>query len=126
MTQHSGRPVRGNGSSGNLKLTEPPLTREEVITRGERAAQVLGAPVMTLVVQSVMQELADEWVETDPKEVQKREGLHAESRGLARLLSRLTAMTARAMELSESAQRDELAAQQQAANQRANNTGYGD
>jgi len=78
--------------------------------------------VMTLVVQSLVQEIADEWMETDPKEVQKREGLHAESRALARVLNRLASMSGQAMSLSEDVQRAELAAQQL----RANSAGYGE
>jgi len=122
MTQSTGGPRRRNGSDSRLTLTDAPLTRDEVINRGEKAAQLLGAPVMTLVVQSLVQEIADEWMETDPKEVQKREGLHAESRALARILNRLASMSGQAMSLSEDVQRAELAAQQL----RANSAGYGE
>jgi len=122
MTQSTGGPRRRNGSDSRLTLTDAPLTRDEVINRGEKAAQLLGAPVMTLVVQSLVQEIADEWMETDPKEVQKREGLHAESRALARVLNRLASMSGQAMSLSEDVQRAELAAQQL----RANSAGYGE
>lgn len=122
MTQSTAGPRRRNGSDSRLTLTDAPLTRDEVINRGEKAAQLLGAPVMTLVVQSLVQEIADEWMETDPKEVQKREGLHAESRALARVLNRLASMSGQAMSLSEDVQRAELAAQQL----RANSAGYGE
>jgi len=122
MTQSTGGPRRRNGSDSRLTLTDAPLTRDEVINRGEKAAQLLGAPVMTLVVQSLVQEIADEWMETDAKEVQKREGLHAESRALARVLNRLASMSGQAMSLSEDVQRAELAAQQL----RANSAGYGE
>jgi hypothetical protein len=122
MTQNTAGPRRRNGSDSRLTLTDAPLTRDEVINRGEKAAQLLGAPVMTLVVQSLVQEIADEWMETDPKEVQKREGLHAESRALARVLNRLASMSGQAMSLSEDVQRAELAAQQL----RANSAGYGE
>ena len=122
MTQSTGGPRRRNGSDSRLTLTDAPLTRDEVINRGEKAAQLLGAPVMTLVVQSLVQEIADEWMETDAKEVQKREGLHAESRALARILNRLASMSGQAMSLSEDVQRAELAAQQL----RANSAGYGE
>lgn len=91
----------------NKKPSQPaiskgePLTGEEIKNLGQQAADLLEAPVFNLAWGSMIQQIQDDWLETEPKEREKRESLHAEARAAMRMLDSLNLRYEAAMRVSE-------------------------
>ncbi len=88
-------------NSPKIIFTEPPPSKEEQIQRGVEAAKLLTAPVYGIAHQSVIQNLQDEWLETEPHEQQKREGLYWKACALSAVSLEMAGMVQSASALSE-------------------------
>ena len=68
---------------------------------GEQASRLLDSPVYNIAHRSVIQNLQDEWMTTDPKEKEKRQGLYQMVRGLSTVSSEMAMMIERARLISD-------------------------
>ena len=55
-------------NSRTIAQTEPQLTAQEILSQGEQASRLLDSPIYNIAHRSVIQNLQDEWMTTDPKE----------------------------------------------------------
>ena len=91
--------------SRTIAPTQPQLSAAEILSLGEQAANLLNAPVYNLAHRSVIQNLQDEWMATQPHEREKREGLYQMIRGLSAISSEMAMMVEKARQMGD----DELA-----------------
>lgn len=109
----------GSGSAGSrkkssgpgLRFTPQPLTREEVLTSGERAASLLSSPVYNLVVNSVVANLQDALANTLPHERERREWLYNQIQALGAVNFKLAEMAQMAQAVNADILRAEEIAQ---------------
>ena len=87
--------------SQTLSPSEPQLSAAEILSLGEQAATLLDAPVYNLAHRSVIQNLQDEWMSTQPHEREKREGLYQMIRGLSAISAEMAMMIEQARLLTE-------------------------
>lgn len=92
---------KGNRNSRGLTFEESPPSKEELISQGHKAAELLMNPVFGIAWSSVIQNLQDDWLTTEPHEREKREGLYWTACGLSRVGSELQALVLKAQELSD-------------------------
>ena len=92
-------------SSRTIAPTAPSLSAAEILSQGEQASNLLEAPVYNLAHRSVVQNLQDEWMTTQPHERERREGLYQMIRGLSAVSTELAMMIEQARMLTE----DEMA-----------------
>ncbi len=88
-------------NSRTIAQTEPQLTAQEILSQGEQASRLLDSPIYNIAHRSVIQNLQDEWMTTDPKEREKREGLYQMVRGLSTVSSEMAMMIERARLISD-------------------------
>lgn len=68
-----------------------PEGMQRIIQVGEHASQMLGSPVYNIMYRQILDTKFQQWLETSPKEQNKREGLWHEVQGLINLTSDLGA-----------------------------------
>lgn len=78
-------------------------TSEEIKNQGEEAARLLDSPVYNLAHRSVIQNLQDEWMATNPHEREKREGLYHRIQALSTVSEELAVMVSLAKQLDDDA-----------------------
>lgn len=125
MTQR--KPSRPNGSpSSDQRLTflQPYLSREEAFNRGVESAQLLKHEVYNLAYRSAIQGMQDEWMDTKPEEVKKREWLYHKIAGLSAAQTELHSYLVLAQSISNEQQQQENYVQQQNEAAVANQTNY--
>lgn len=74
------------------------LSLQQVMELGQAAATLLGNPVYNAVHQMAVNEALEEWSQTSPKEVQKRESLWQEVQAHGRAAEKAASMVSRAEE----------------------------
>lgn len=90
MTTKSEKPSgSSDGRKQQLKFTPPVRSKEELLQVGREAAQTLGAPVFNLAYKSTIQGLQDEILNSDPREVQRREYLYTKMQALGQVVAEL-------------------------------------
>jgi hypothetical protein len=90
-----------NGNSPRVIFSELPPSKEKLIQRGIDAANLLMSPVYGIAHQSVIQNIQDEWLESEPHEQQKREGLYWKACALSAVSLKMAAMIQEAQALDE-------------------------
>ncbi len=80
----------------------------EMAQSGLKAAELLGNTTYNLAHQSVIRNLQDQWLNSEPHETRLREGLFSQAQALSLVTNELSAMIVLANELSDE-QRDEIA-----------------
>lgn len=88
-------------SSPRIIFSELPPSKEEQIQRGVEAANLLMSPVYGIAHRSVIQNLQDEWLETEPHEHQKRESLYWKACALSQVSLEMASMVQEAQALDE-------------------------
>ena len=68
------------------------LTTEEILETGERAAELLNAPVFLKAVGQTLVDTQNDWIATAPHESQKREGLYQQTRAMNAVMAQLQGM----------------------------------
>ena len=107
-------------NSPGLRHNETPKTPDEIRNQGEEAARLLDSPVFNLAHRSVIQNLQDEWMQTNPKEREKREGLYHRVQALSAVSEELAVMISLAKTLDD----DELAKESKLQLAYDENTGF--
>lgn len=102
---------RGTEKS-RLRFTEPARTMEELLSLGEKSAQLLNNPIYVIAHKSAIAEIQDEIIQTRPEEKNRRESLYLEAQALSRGVHRLNAMLNEAQQINLQMQQQEAAAQQ--------------
>ncbi len=92
-----------------LSFTERPLTREELLFRGEQAAQVMESTVFCLAYQSTIQSYQDQILASEEHETRKREGLYLKMYALGEAVGELGGFIHMAKNLHVDALHDEQA-----------------
>jgi hypothetical protein len=96
-------------SSPGLRLAnDEQQSLVEMTQSGLKAAELLGNTTYNLAHQSVIRNLQDQWLNSEPHETRLREGLFSQAQALALVTNELSAMVVLANELSDE-QRDEIA-----------------
>lgn len=119
MAKDNGRSNRQH--SQTIVPSKPQLTAEEILTQGEQASSLLEAPIYNLAHRSVIQNLQDEWMTTQPHEREKREGLYQMIRGLSAISSEMAMMVEQARLMDE----DDLAQERKLQLAYDENAGFG-
>ena len=110
---------KGRTSSG-LTLTDLPLTKEQLLSRGEEAARLLNSPVYNLAHQSLIQSYQDRILETAPNERNLREWLYTLMTSLSDVANELASFVNQAQGLNL----EELAAEESAQRLSDENRGF--
>ena len=106
MTQTS--ELKSAKSSQKLHLgDELYQTPEEIAQNGLKAAELLGNLVYNVAYSSVIRNLQDEWLSSQPHETKRRDALYNSASALSLVTQELAAMIVLADELSDD-QRTEL------------------
>lgn len=102
MSLKNGSSSKGSaGSASRLKFTHPPMSREELLATGEKAALLLNSQVFNLAHRSVIQDLQDQVLQTAPHEMQKREWLYTQMQALGTVSQALAVMVYQAQNVNQ-------------------------
>lgn len=82
----NGKNAQPDFDSENLS----PQDKHRIVQVGEQASQLLNNPVFNQAYRQVMDRKYIEWLDSAPKEVQKREGLFHQVKGLAEVTETLS------------------------------------
>ena len=110
----------GNRNLSPLKFLDEPLSLQEQKTLGEQASMLLDSPVFNLAWRSTIQDIQEEWLRTEPKEREKRESLHAETRFATKLLDALM----QRFEMAKRIKEDEMSVERKLQFEYDENTGF--
>ena len=77
------------------------LSPQQVMEAGQAAARLLNQPVYNLAHRAAIDEIIENWAQTQPKETNRRESLWHELQALARGSVRLASLVNRAEEMLE-------------------------
>ena len=92
-----------------LHLDEDPQQNlAEMVASGLKAAELLGNSAYNLAHMSVIRNLQDQWLNSEPHETRLREGTYNQAQALTLVTNELSSMVVLANELSDE-QRDEIA-----------------
>ena len=98
----TGKEKSGKANLPTIALSKEPTSAAEMLGQGEEAARLLDSPVYNLAHRSVIQSLQDEWMMTEPREREKREGLYQRIRALSMISSELAMMVEQARMIGDS------------------------
>lgn len=65
---------------------------QEIMALGEQASRLLGAPVFNIIYNLQLREIFNQFLESSPKEQNKREGLYHQGQGLITMVERMGAL----------------------------------
>ncbi len=101
-----------------LSFTPPRMSRDQIKQHAEQAAELLNSPIYNLTVNSVVDDLGLQILQTEPHEQQKREWLYQQGAAIGRVSQKLVEFVQLAQALhmeelaaEESAQREQIAEQ---------------
>lgn len=86
MTQNESRETTGAKSQDSSSMTA-----QERLQMGEEASRLLGSDVYNVVYQRLLLSLFHRWLETHPKEREKRESMYHEALGLQSITMQMRA-----------------------------------
>jgi hypothetical protein len=72
---------------------------QEILALGEQASQLLNSPVYNVMYNLQLRNTFNQFLETTPKEVNKREGLYHEAQGMIRMTRQLGALVEEAQRI---------------------------
>jgi hypothetical protein len=99
-------------SDPSWEFLQKPLSKADLLSAGDELGRVLGSTVFNLVHRTVIQEIQDEIMQSDPHEAKLREALYLEMKVAARYLNSMAAIYQQAQALSKEALVEEEANQQ--------------
>jgi hypothetical protein len=111
MTRNS----NGNGRERSAPATssDEQMSLQQLLTLGQESARALQNQSVEIALQHAVRVLQDEWAETKPEEVKKREGLFLELQGLKRFYSSMTGFVAQAQGIADQQRQRELQQEQE-------------
>lgn len=94
-----------NDSAGQENLQgDAQVTMSQILSAGQNASHLLNSPVYNVAHRLAVDQLIAQWVETHPKEREKRESLYHELRSFATVNQTLLGMIERAHQENEKLQ----------------------
>lgn len=102
---------KNKGNTPELTFLENPLTKDQLIERGESASRLLANPAFNLAFRSIIQSWQDQILESQEHETRKREGLYLKMHALGEAAGELEAY----WRLAESLSAEQLSEEEQAA-----------
>jgi hypothetical protein len=82
-------PTKNGEQSQDTSSTQEQQSVQEILALGEQASQLLNSPVYNVMYNLQLRNVFSQFLETSPKEVNKREGLYHEAQGLINLTEKM-------------------------------------
>lgn len=101
-----------------LKFTPPVMAKDQLVSRGVEAANLMQSPAFNLAYQSTVAAIQDQIINTQPHETQKREWLNLQVQALGAVIGELSAFVGEAKALTAKALAEEADRQRQQSEQR--------
>ena len=106
--------------TSKLKFTQPVLNREQIKLSGEQAADLLNSPIYNLAVNSVVDDLGMQILQSEPHEHNRREWLYSQGSAIGRVNQKLVEFVQMAQQLHMS----DIAAEESAQHEEDANRGF--
>jgi len=107
-------------NSKQLKFTPPVMTPEQIKVSGEQAAQLLNSPIYNLAVNSVVEDLGQEILRSEPHEHNRREWLYTQGAAIGRMNTKLVEF----VQLAQSLHMTDIAAEENAQHEEDASRGF--
>ncbi|MDJ0905408.1 MAG: hypothetical protein QNI96_05270 [Woeseiaceae bacterium] len=119
-SSRSTRPASPTEPQKKLSFTPPRVSRDEIKKAGEEAADLLNSPIFNLTVNSVVDDLGLQILQTEPHEHQKREWLYQQGAAIGRVSQKLVEF----VQVAQALHMDELAAEESAQREQTAEQGF--
>ncbi len=116
----SSKPSQDSKPTGALAFTKPIMNKQQILQSGEEAAALLNSPVYNLAVNSVVEDLGTQILQTEPHEHNRREWLYSQGSAIGRINSKLVEFVQMAQQLHM----DAIASEESAQRQQDENRGF--